>query len=182
MKKMPVRQFDFNLKIETERLLLRPFTMEDLDDFSRICADPEVMRFIGEGIPLDKEAVKQRMESWISLYKEQGFGLLALTLKENKKLIGFCGLIQQIVDGEAYIELGYRLDRDYWGKGIATKVALIMKDYAFQHLEIPYLISIIHVDNLASKSVVQKIGMNLLERTLFKDVLVDVFYIKSTLL
>ncbi|NDH08067.1 MAG: N-acetyltransferase [Gammaproteobacteria bacterium] len=167
-----------NVKVETKRLLLRPFTLDDLDDFSSICADPEVMRFIGDGKPMDKETVKQRMLSWIALYEEQGFGLLALTLKNNNKLLGFCGLINQIVDGESYIELGYRLDRDFWGQGIATEAARAIRDYAFNQLSLSSLISIIHVDNIASKMVAQKVGMRHMKQALFKDVLVDVFYMQ----
>ncbi|MCE0723258.1 MULTISPECIES: GNAT family N-acetyltransferase [Legionella] len=181
MKATSVRTFDPNLKIETERLLLRPFTLADLDHFSLICADSEVMRFIGTGKPLDRETVQQQMMSWIASYKEQGFGLLALTLKDNKNLLGFCGLLEQTVDGELYIELGYRLERASWGKGIATEAAKAIRDYAFKQLGLTHLISIIQIDNIASKKVVQKVGMEHLKRTHFKDVLVDVFHMKSNL-
>lgn len=157
MKTNPIKKFDSNFKLETERLLLRPFTSDDLDDFSFICADPEVMRFIGKGMPLNKDTVKQQILSWIDLYREQGFGLLALTLKDNNKLLGFCGLLQQIVDGEAYIELGCRLDRHFWGRGIATEAAESMKDYAFHQLEISELISKIQVENIVSKRVAKNI-------------------------
>lgn len=180
MKTISASDAGYDLKIETGRLILRPFNMADLEAFSLICADPEVMRFIGDGKALDMETVKQRMLSWISSYNEQGFGLLALTLKENNKLLGFCGLIEQVVDGESYVELGYRLDRTFWGKGIATEAALSIRDYAFNQLDIPYLISIIHVDNTASKMVAHKIGMNHMKQTHFKGVLVDVFHITKS--
>jgi ribosomal-protein-alanine N-acetyltransferase len=181
MKQTPASNFNPNLKIETERLLLRPFNLGDLEAFSLICADPEVMRFIGSGKTLEKEAVKQQMLSWIASYEEQGFGLLALILKENEKLLGFCGLMQQIVDDETYIELGYRLDRAFWGKGIASEAAKSIRDYAFNQLDIPYLISIIQVDNIASKMVAEKIGMKYMKQTHFKGVLVNIFHIKSNL-
>lgn len=164
-----------NFRLETKRLILRPFNLNDLDAFSVICADPEVMRFIGDGQALDKETVRQRMVSWIASYEERGFGLLAMTLKENKKLLGFCGLLPQEVDGEAHIELGYRLDRNFWGQGIATEAALSVRDYAFKQLGLTYIISIINVDNLTSKKVAQKIGMNHLKRIYFKGILVDVY-------
>ncbi len=182
MKITSIEKFNSNLKIETERLLLRPFTLDDLDSFALICADPEVMRFIGKGKPLDKQTVEQQMVAWMALYKEQGFGLLALTLKENKKLLGFCGLLRQTVDEELYIELGYRLARNAWSKGIATEAAQAMRDYAFNQLGIEMLISIIQIDNIASKRVAQKVGMHHLKRTYFKEVLVDVFCMKSNLL
>lgn len=165
-------------KIETQRLVLRPFNFEDLDAFSLICSDPKVMRFIGDGQPLDKETVGEQMESWITSYEDQGFGLLALTLKDDGKLLGFCGLMPQIVDGESNIELGYRLDSAFWGQGIASEAAKAVRDFAFKQLGLTHLISIIQVDNLASKKVAQNIGMNHLKRTHFKGVLVDVYFMK----
>ncbi|MFA6302896.1 MAG: GNAT family N-acetyltransferase [Legionella sp.] len=165
--------------IITERLILRPFTLLDLDDFALICADPEVMRFIGNGKAVEKE-VTQGVLAWIiAQYEELGFGLLAVTLKENNKFLGFCGLIKQTIDNETHIELGYRLDSAFWGKGIATEAAQAIKEYAFNQLNIPHLISIIHVENMASKQVAKKVGLSYMKQTNFKGVLVDVFYIKN---
>ncbi len=168
-----------NLKIETERLILRPFNLNDLDAFASICADPEVMRFIGNGKALETEATEELLGWIISQYEELGFGLLAVTLKEDNKLLGFCGLIRQIIDNEQHIELGYRLDRAFWGQGIATEAAQAMKDYAFNQLNITHLVSIIHVDNMASKQVAKKIGLSHMKQTHFKGNLLDVFYIKN---
>lgn len=167
-----------NLKIETERLILRPFNLHDLDALALICADPKVMRFIGNGKAIGREATEELLIWIISQYEELGFGLLAVTLKEDNKLLGFCGFIRQVIDSETHIELGYRLDRAFWGKGIATEAAQAVKDYAFNQLNIPHLISIIHVDNIASKQVAQKIGLSHMKQTHFKGNLVDVFYIK----
>ena len=105
--------------------------------------------------------------------------MLALTLKGNHQLIGFCGLLHQIVDEENFIELGYRLDQAFWGNGMATEAALAIKNYALNELKIPTLISIIHHENMASKKVASKVGMTLLKKTNFKDVLVDVFYLTN---
>lgn len=103
---------------------------------------------------------------------------MALVLKETNELIGFFGFIHQIVDGDEYIELGYRLDEAHWGKGIATEAAIAVRDYAFNMLEIPLLISIINHKNDASKRVAKKVGMRLMKQTNFKNVLVDVFCLK----
>ena len=67
----------------------------------------------------------------------------------------------------------------YWGKGIATEAALAVRDYAFNVLEIPLLISIINHQNEASKRVAKKVGMTLMKQTNFKNVLVDVFCLKK---
>lgn len=168
-----------NFEVTTDRLLMRPFSMDDIEPFSQICANPKVMSYIGNGKPLDKETVKAQITNWISLYEQQGYGLLALTLKENHQLIGFCGLLQQTVDGENFIELGYRLDQAFWGNGMATEAALAIKNYALNQLKIPTLISIIHHENIASKNVASKVGMNLMKKTNFKGILVDVFFLSN---
>ncbi len=168
-----------SFQLETDRLILRPFVMTDAVAFAEICANPNVMRYIGDGKPLDLATVSSRMADWIALYAQQNYGLLALTLKGTAQLIGFCGLLHQTVDGEAWIELGYRLDEQFWGKGIATEAAIAVKDYAFHQCNIPTLISIIHHENVNSKRVVEKLGMTLMKKTQFKDKLVDIFWIHN---
>lgn len=164
-----------NFKITTDRLSMRPFNRGDVQAFSKICENPEVMRYIGNGKPLDIDTVRSNITNWIALYEQRGYGLFALILKENNQLIGFCGLIHQMVDEENFIELGYRLDQAFWGKGMATEAALAIKNYALNQLKIPTLISIIHHENVASKNVALKIGMKLMKKTTFKDVVVDVY-------
>lgn len=170
-----------NFNLETKRLILRAFDLDDLGAFALICADSEVMRFIGNGKVLEKEATKELLVWIISQYEELGFGLLAVILKENNKLLGFCGLIRQIIDNETHIELGYRLDSAFWGQGIATEAAHAIKDYAFNQLNISHLVSIIHVDNMASKQVAQKVGLSHMKQTNFKGNLVDIFKIQNRL-
>lgn len=167
-----------NRIIETDRIFLRPFCSNDIEPFAKICANPNVMRYIGDGKPVSLDIIAEKIPEWIEGYEKHKYGLLALVIKETNELIGFCGLIHQTVDGEEYIELGYRLDEAYWGKGIATEAAVAVRDYVFNVLEIPLLISIIHHQNEASKRVAKKVGMEWMKKTKFKNVLVDVFWLK----
>lgn len=125
-----------NCIIETARIFLRPFSLSDIEPFAKICSNPMVMRYIGDGQPVGLDIIAKKIPEWIELYEKQKYGLMALVLKETNELIGFCGFIHQIVDGEEYIELGYRLDAGYWGKGIATETAMAVRDYAFNVQEI----------------------------------------------
>lgn len=168
-----------NPVIETDRIFLRPFSIADIEPFAKICSNPNVMRYIGDGQPVGLDIIAEKIPEWIALYKKQKYGLMALVLKETDALIGFCGLIHQTVDGVEYIELGYRLDEIYWGKGIATEAAVALRDYAFKVLKIPMLISIINHQNAASKRVAQKVGMRLMKKTHFKNVLADIFCLKK---
>jgi ribosomal-protein-alanine N-acetyltransferase len=168
-----------NRIIETDRIFLRPFCIKDIEPFAKICANPNVMRYIGDGKPVSLDIISKKIPEWIELYEKQKYGLMALVSKETNELIGFCGFLHQIIDGDEYIELGYRLDEAYWGKGIATEAAVAVRDYAFNVLEIPLLISIINHQNNASKRVAKKVGMKLMKQTNFKNVLVDVFCLKK---
>lgn len=167
--------------IETTRLILRPFCIKDIEPFAKICANPNVMRYIGDGKPVSLDIIREKIQAWIELYEKQKHGLMALILKETQSLIGFCGFLHQMVDEEAYIELGYRLDEVYWGKGIATEAATAVRDYAFQTLNLPQLISIIHHQNFASKHVAEKIGMHRMKQTHFHNILVDIYFIANPL-
>jgi RimJ/RimL family protein N-acetyltransferase len=84
-------------------------------------------------------------------------------LKESGELIGDCGLEQMEVEGERVAELGYDFRSEYWNQGFATEAACAVREYAFDILKLPQLISLIRVGNLASKRVAEKVGMTLAE-------------------
>ena len=88
-----------------------------------------------------------------------GYGLFSVILKSEEILIGDCGLEHMEVDGEKVAELGYDLRSDYWNQGFATEAASAVRDYAFNELKLPCLISLIQVFNGASRRVSEKIGM-----------------------
>ncbi len=92
---------------------------------------------------------------------EYGYGLFSVILKETGELIGDCGLEQMEDMGGA--ELGYDFRSDFWNQGYATEAAIAVRDYAFEVLKLPLLISLIRVGNLASKRVAEKVGMTLTE-------------------
>ena len=101
--------------------------------------------------------------------------MLAVEHREDQRFIGFCGLIHQQVEGQDYLELGYRFDMDYWGQGLATEAAMAVKAYAFTHLPIDTLISIIHPDNQRSKRVASKCGGVFWRSAVFKTIPVELY-------
>ncbi len=144
--------------IETDRLILRPFILDDAKYLAEISADPEVMRYIGGG-PQSYEKVEQRVKSFIESYSRKNYSLFAIIEKDSGEFIGFCGLIDQTIDGEDFVELGYRLSRSSWNKKIATEAAMAVKEFAFNKLHLPQLISIIQTGNKPSIRVAEKVGM-----------------------
>lgn len=149
-----------NSQLETKRLILRPMLATDLDDLLLIFTDSKVMASFGGEL-----FTRTQMERWLQRnlthQDEFGYGLFSVLLKENKKLIGDCGLEQMEDQGAA--ELGYDFRSDFWNQGYATEAALAVRDYAFDVLQLPQLISLIRVGNLASKRVAEKVGMKLIE-------------------
>ncbi len=147
--------------LETKRLILREMTLYDVDDLLAIFSDPETMQFYPQ--PFDRQMTQTWIERNIQRYAHHGFGLWALILKENGKLIGDCGLVIQEVDDVEEIEIGYHLCRNLWGKGLATEAAQTCRDYGFNQLGFDRLISLINPANIASRRVAEKNGMRLIK-------------------
>lgn len=143
--------------LETERLLMRELRQEDFDELRKILQDPEVM-VAYEGAFTDQE-VQDWLDRQLSRYREDGFGLYAVLLKETGALIGQCGLTLQNWKDQKLLEIGYLLQKAYWHKGYATEAAKAWKEYAFTVLGAEKVCSIIRETNTASRSVAVRNGM-----------------------
>lgn len=150
--------------LETERLLLRSMVAEDLDDLVGIFGDPLVMAAF-RAAPLDREQVRRWLERNLDHQREHGYGLFAVCLKENGRLIGDCGLELMEVSGEQVVELGYDFRSEYWNRGYATEAARAVCDFAFSTLRLPRLVSLIQLGNAASERVAEKTGLKRIGQT-----------------
>jgi len=150
------------VEVETGRLLLRGWREEDLEPYARMCADPEVMRFIGDGSTLTRERSEAQISRFLRHWDERGFGLWALEEKESATFIGFAGLAHQEdwAEGRHKTEVGWRLDRVFWGGGLATEAAKAGVTYGFETLGLERIISIIQPGNMASRRVAEKAGLS----------------------
>jgi RimJ/RimL family protein N-acetyltransferase len=112
---------------------------------------------------------RKQMQGWMQRNLQHqnlhGYGLFSVILKSEGLLIGDCGLEHMEVGGDQVTELGYDFRSDYWNQGFATEAASAVRDYAFNVLHLPRLISLIRVGNEASKRVSEKIGMRLVVET-----------------
>lgn len=155
------------MHLTTARLVLRPWTADDLEPLTAIHADPDVMRYIGSGQTRDREATRATIERWSRGLEERGFGLLATELAETGELAGMAGLavpsfLPEILPA---IEVGYRIKRELWGRGLATEAAAALVEHAFGPLGIERLVGIAHVDNAGSRRVLEKLGMTVERET-----------------
>jgi RimJ/RimL family protein N-acetyltransferase len=148
-------------EVETRRLLLRQWRSEDLDPYARICADAEVMQYIGSGVPLTREQSEAQISRFVRHWDEHGFGLWAVEHRTSGAFVGFVGLVHQDewIEGEHKTEVGWRLDPAYWGKGFATEGAVAGVRYGFEELGLERIISIIQLANAASRRVAEKAGL-----------------------
>ena len=93
-------------------------------------------------------------------------------------MIGYCGFFLQVVDDVEELEIGYRLDPEYWGAGFATEAARAVRDHAFRDLKAERVISLIVPENIASECVALKNGMRLEKETTFRGFRTNVFALK----
>jgi RimJ/RimL family protein N-acetyltransferase len=142
--------------IPTERLVLRPFKASDLDACAEMNADPEVVAFLGNGQPVDRQESWKIMAWLLGHWQLRGFGSWAVEERETKRFIGRVGLFYP--EGWPGIEISYVLARSAWGKGYATEGARTTMSHAFEKLKIPRVISLIHPANRSSVKVAEKLG------------------------
>jgi RimJ/RimL family protein N-acetyltransferase len=157
--------------IETERLLLRGWRDEDIEPYARLCADPEVMRFIGDGSTLNREQAEEQISRFRRHWEGRGFGLWALEERRMGAFVGFAGLAHQEdwAEGEHKTEVGWRLGREFWERGFATEAAEASVAYGFGKLRLETIISIIRPENRASRRVAEKAGLTLRGGTLWRN-------------
>ena len=157
--------------METGRLLLRGWRDGDLEPYARMCADPEVMRFIGNGATLTREGSGEQISRFLRHWEERGFGLWALEEKESGAFVGFAGLAyrEDWAEGGRKTEVGWRLDRAFWGRGLATEAAEASVAYGLEHIGLERIISIIQPENTASRRVAEKAGLTLSGETRWRN-------------
>jgi [ribosomal protein S5]-alanine N-acetyltransferase len=144
--------------LETERMVLRRMEMSDVDNLTGIFSDPVAMRYY----PATKS--RREVEEWVrwtlGSYRDHSFGLWIAVLKDSGEFAGQCGLTVQEVEGKEEVEIGYLFLRRFWGRGLATEAARVVRDHGFA-LGYDRLISIIDPGNHASRRVAEKTGLTL---------------------
>ena len=144
--------------LETERLFLREMNTDDFDALKAVLGDKEIMAHYP--YDFDDKRVMDWIERNMNRYKDNGFGLWAVCLKETGEMIGDCGLTLQNIEGEMLPEIGYHIRRDCQHKGYAKEAAKAVRDWAFENTEYPALYSYCKYTNEASYKTAESIGMH----------------------
>ena len=143
--------------LETERLLLREMTQDDLPALQGILQDEETIYAYNGAF--DEAETQAWLDRQLLRYAQYGFGLWAVVLKESGGMIGQCGLTMQPWRGDEVLEVGYLFNRAFWHHGYATEAARGCMEYAFDLLGAREVCSIIRETNLPSRRVAERNGM-----------------------
>jgi ribosomal-protein-alanine N-acetyltransferase len=163
------------MMLETPRLTLRPFTIEDLDRMAELMGNRDFMRFsMG---PLTREQTQAFVDKVIVWDRDGLPSQFAKIIRSSGALVGYCGFFHHEVDGKMEIEIGYRLDGNLWNRGLTTEAARAVRDHGFRDLKLDYVISLIHPENNPSRRVAEKKGMTLERETAFRGFPTFVFSI-----
>jgi RimJ/RimL family protein N-acetyltransferase len=151
------------LALETDRLRLRMFRQDDLEAYAAICADPEVMRYLGDGKPLTRTEAWRQIAMILGHWQLRGYGPWAVEERRTGALIGRIGFFEP--EGWPGFELGWMLRRASWGHGYASEGARCALAHGFTAMGRTHVISLIRPDNQPSIRVAERLGETLEGRT-----------------
>ena len=145
--------------IETDRLLLRPFTLDDAEALhTAVYSDPDAMQFLPGGVPRTLKQTERVIAYYIDHWKQRGYGVWAMVHAEDEKLIGQAGL--NFIEEINQTEVLYAIAKPYWAQGIATEAARAVCRYAYRSdVGITKVAALVDPENTYSKKVIEKLGM-----------------------
>lgn len=158
---------------ETERLILREILPSDIEGMFELDSDPEVHKYLGNKPVTDRGKIIDIINFVRQQYIDNGIGRFAIIDKKTNEFIGWTGIkfVTDLTNNhQNYYDLGYRLIRRFWGKGIATEAAIASLEYAFNKLNAKEVYAAASCENIGSNKILQKIGMNFIETFYYEDI------------
>jgi len=155
------------MQLETDRLILRSFREEDVDAMAQLFANPDFMRF-SLGVFTERQqtvAFIEKVRNWDCAQIPSQFAVIP---RGENAIVGYCGFFYHPDDGIEDIEIGYRLNPDYWNRGLITEAARTVRDHGFRDWKLSRVISLIHPDNIPSRRVAEKNGMKVEKEITFR--------------
>ena len=151
--------------LHTDRLLLRPPTLSDVEPMFEIHQDPDVMRFVGKSG--DISVAWRNVAMMIGHWQMLGYGMWIIENRADGQVIGRAGLWNEA--GGPGLELGWLIRRSAWGRGFATEASRAALDWAWRHLDTDRIISVIHAENAQSIRIAEMLGQRFEKREVTKD-------------
>src|SRR5580704_4647009 len=145
-------------RLQTERLRLRRYRKDDVENALRLMSDPRVMRYYPE--LLDRAGATRMIDNALRAYEKRGYSVLVVERLSDNAFLGHVGLLHwDDVDGREDVEVAYMLVPQAWGNGYATEAAIACRDWAFENLGSDRVVSFIAVENDPSCGVAERNGM-----------------------
>ncbi|MEY7972430.1 GNAT family N-acetyltransferase [Saccharomonospora xinjiangensis] len=152
--------------LHTPRLLLRPFTDDDLPVVVGLQAARETHPH--ESTPPTPQEARAQFRSWLRHWSDHGFGYVAVELAATGRVIGVGGLQRADIDGETVLNLYYRFRPDAWGHGYASEMATAMVEWAARELPTTPVVIVTNVSNTAARRVAEKLSFAEYRRDLYR--------------
>jgi RimJ/RimL family protein N-acetyltransferase len=149
-------------RLDTERLVIRPWEDSDRPAFRAMATDPEVMRYVHGGEPYTEPEMDEFLGRQARQLAEHGVMMGALEEKATGRVVGVCGV--QPLGASDDLEIGWWLAREVWGRGYATEAGGAAMRHVLETLQRPRVVAIIDPGNTASERVVTRLGMRLAGR------------------
>lgn len=143
--------------LTTARLVLRLFTMNDIEDLFVITNEPGIFQYFPTKTAWDVEKVGRSIQHQSGHWEKFGYGQMAVTMRGSGQLMGWCGL--EYLSDTDETEVGYLLGGEFWGKGFATEAAIASVQFGLNQIGLKEIIGLTDPENIASQKVLQKCGM-----------------------
>jgi ribosomal-protein-alanine N-acetyltransferase len=176
-----MHSYQYEDSLESERLVTRKLTLDDVPAWSEFFTTPETTEFLKVHV-LDtpEQSATQWIERQMIRYVNHEYGLQGLFDRKEGHFIGLCGLIRQEVEGHTEIEVGYHVLKRHWGKGYAPEAAKLFLNYGFDHGVSDSLVSLIDINNIKSQRVADKNGLTRGRQARYKDFDVYIYRIHQS--
>jgi len=151
--------------IATERLVLHPFSEQDVDPLFDILQQPGILRYFPRTGRPPREIAARVVARQLAHWEEHGYGWWAVEYCAEPGLLGWAGLTYLPETGET--EVAYLLRQEVWRRGLATEAAKASLRFGFEQFAFPFIIGITHPENIASQRVLEKSGLHFVEKAVY---------------
>ncbi|WP_320204521.1 GNAT family N-acetyltransferase [Candidatus Pantoea floridensis] len=154
-----MKYLEETMELVTTHLVLEPFEHAHFDGLRSMESDPEIMRYISNGIVKSPEETRANIERVMLRWQQYGFSWWAMREKESHEVVGAACLQHLANQDGAPLEIGWRLNANHHGKGYATEAGRAIIQFAAEKIGAKYLVAVADPKNTASQKVMQRLGM-----------------------
>ena len=137
------------------------------------------MQFFSPTGALSTKQTAVKIQSFLDSYQKHGYGKYALIHRQSGRLIGYCGIVVEEIEDKLENELGYRLDSEFWGQGLATEAAKACLEYYFDKFKFDSVLGIVEPENKASIRVLEKVGMEFIQESTLSGRVIRIYKIAN---